>query len=71
MLDQVQSLSYYDNVIYNFAEMEGHYVEKTWSVFESHSETFVKKAAFRLNENKTRAVSEPPKRKSKETKDIR
>ena len=51
--------------------MEGHYVEKTWSVFESHSETFVKKAALRLNENKTRAVSEPPKRKSKETKDIR
>lgn len=29
------------------------------------SETFVKKAAFRLNENKTRAVSDPPKRKSK------
>ena len=48
--------------------MEGHYVEKTWSVFESHSETFVKKAAFRLNENKTRAVSEPPKRKSKKRK---
>ena len=53
--------------------MEGHYVEKlTWSVFESHSEshseTFVKKAAFRLNENKTRAVSEP--REVKETKDI-
>ena len=55
--------------------MEGHYVEKTWSVFESHSETrsetFVKKAAFRLNENKTRAVRDPPKRKIKETKDIR
>ena len=34
------------------------------------SETFVKKAAFRLNENKTRAVSdgEPPKRKSKKRK---
>ena len=52
--------------------MEGNYVEKTWSVFESHSEThretFVKKAAFRLNENKTRAVSEPPKRKSKKRK---
>ena len=38
-------------------------MEKTWSVFESHSETFVKKATFRLNENKTRAVSDPPKRK--------
>ena len=36
----------------------------------SASETFVKKAAFRLNENKTRAVSdgEPPKRKSKKRK---
>ena len=32
------------------------------------SETFVKKAAFRLNENKTRTVSEPPKRKSKKRK---
>ena len=31
-------------------------------------ETFVKKATFRLNENKTRAVSEPPKRKSKKRK---
>ena len=37
-------------------------MEKTWSVFESHSrntfcasETFAKKAAFRLNEHKTRA----------------
>ena len=29
------------------------------------SKTFVKKAMFRLNENKTRAVSDPPKRKSK------
>ena len=38
-LDQVyKSLSYYyDKVIYNFVEMEGYYVEKTWSVFESHS----------------------------------
>ena len=27
------------------------------------SETFVKKAAFRLNENKSRGVSDPPKRK--------
>ena len=26
-----------DKVICNFAEMEGYYVEKTWSVFESHS----------------------------------
>ena len=32
------------------------------------SETFVKNAAFRLNENKTRAVSDPPKRKSKKRK---
>ena len=32
------------------------------------SETFVKKAAFRLNENKTRAVSDQPKRKSKKRK---
>ena len=39
--------------------MEGYHVLKTWSVFEalSGSETFVKKAAFRLNENKTRAVA--------------
>ena len=47
-------------------------MERTWSVFESHSEThsetFVKKATFRLSENKTRAVSEPPKRKSKKRK---
>ena len=34
------------------------------------SEAFVKKAAFRLYENKTRAVSLPPKRKSKKKKDI-
>ena len=32
------------------------------------SEIFVKKAAFRLNKNKTRAVSDPPKRKSKKRK---
>ena len=34
------------------------------------SETFMKKAAFRLYENKTRAVSDvnPPKRKSKKRK---
>ena len=31
------------------------------------SETFVK-AMFQLNENKTRAVSDPPKRKSKKQK---
>ena len=44
--------------------MEGYHVVKTWSVFESHSrktlsgsETFVKKAAFRLNETKLRAVA--------------
>ena len=35
-------------------------------------ETFVKKAAFGLHENKTRVVSDPPKRKKvKGTKDIR
>ena len=34
----------------------------------SASETFVKKAAFRLNEDKTRAVSDPPKRKSRKQK---
>ena len=35
-------------------------------------ETFVKKATFRLNENKTRAVSDrSSKEKVKETKDIR
>ena len=28
------------------------------------SKTFVKKSPFRLNENKTRAVSDPPKRGS-------
>ena len=32
------------------------------------SKTFVKAAALRLNENKTRAVSDPPKRKSKKRK---
>ena len=32
------------------------------------SETFVKNAAFRLNENHKQAVSEPPKRKSKKRK---
>ena len=31
-------------------------------------ETFVKKAAFGLYENKTRAESDPPKRKSKKRK---
>ena len=51
-------------------EMEGYYVEKTWSVFESQrrklfaSETFVKKAAFRWYENKT----ESRKRSSKAKK---
>ena len=34
----------------------------------SASETFVKKAASRLNENKTRVISDPPKRKSKKRK---
>ena len=73
-LDQVYSLSYYDKVICNFAEMEGYYVQKTWSVFESHStNTFcewnvVKKAAFRFYETKTRAVSDPLRRKSKKRK---
>ena len=32
------------------------------------SETFVKKAAFPLNENNTRAVGDLPKRKSKKRK---
>ena len=73
-LDQVYSLSYYDKVICNFAKMEGYYVEKTWSVFESHStNTFcewhvVKAVAFRFYENKTRAVSNPSRRKSKKRK---
>ena len=46
--------------ICNFAEMKGYYVVKTRSVFKSlaetlsASETFVKKAAFRLYENKTK-----------------
>ena len=56
--------------------MEGYYVVKMRCVFESHtvaetlsaSETFVKKAAFRLYESRTRAVSDPPKRKSKKRK---
>ena len=49
-------------------------MEKTWSVFVSHSRnTFCErnvceKAAFRLNENKTRAVGDPQKRKSKKRK---
>ena len=34
------------------------------------SETFVKKAAFRLHENKTRAVNYSAKEKVNETKDI-
>ena len=36
-LDQVWLSYYCDKVIYNFAEMGGYYVEKRWSVFESHS----------------------------------
>ena len=48
--------------------MEGYYVEKTWSLNRIAetlyaSETFVK-AAFRLYENKTRAVSIPRQRGS-------
>lgn len=35
-LDQVL-LGNYDKVISNFAEMEGYYIEKTWSIFKSHS----------------------------------
>ena len=35
------------------------------------SETFVKKAAFRLNENKTRAIKQTSKEKVKEMTDIR
>ena len=38
-----KSLNYSDRVICCFAEMEGYHVEKTWSVFESHSRnTFCK-----------------------------
>ena len=54
--------------------MEGYYVVKRGLSLNhkaqtlSASETFVKKAAFRLYENKTRAVSDPPKRKSKKRK---
>ena len=58
--------------------MEGYYVEKKRGLSLNHiAETtafceraFVKKAAFRLYENKTRAVSDidPPKRKSKKRK---
>ena len=56
--------------------MEGYYEEKTrYGLSLNHiaetlsaSETFVKKAAFRLHENKTRAVSDPLKRKSKKRK---
>ena len=40
------------------------YIAQTLSV----SETFVKKAAFRLYENKTKAVSDPSRRKSKKRK---
>ena len=53
--------------------MEGYYVEKRGLSLKHiaetlfASETFVK-AAFRFKENKTRAVSEPPKRKSKKRK---
>ena len=36
-LDQVYSLSDYDKVICNFAEMKGYYAEKMWSVLQSHS----------------------------------
>ena len=53
-----RSEGYYDKVICNFAEMEGDYVEKTWSVFESHiaethfaNETFAKKATFVRKQN--------------------
>ena len=49
--------------------MEGYYAEKMWPVFESHSRnTFCEQNVCEggaLNENKTRAVSDPPKRKSK------
>ena len=43
--------------------MEGYYVEKTWSVTLFASKPLVYRAAFRLYENKTRAISDPPKRK--------
>ena len=55
----------------SFAEMEGYYVEKTWLVFESHStNTFCERnvceeGGVRI---KTRAISDPLKRKSKKRK---
>ena len=61
----------YDKAICNFTEMEGYYVEKTWFVFELHSRnTFHKGNVCKEGgvQNKTRAVSEPPKRKSKKRK---
>ena len=33
-------LSHYNKVICNFAEMDGYYVEKTWSVLKSYSATY-------------------------------
>ena len=70
---QEKSLSYYDKVVCNFAEIEDYYVEKTWFVFELHSrntffasETFVKKGAYETKLE--RVVSDPPKRKSKKRK---
>ena len=70
-LDQVYSLRYYDKVICNFAEMEGYYAEKTWSVFESHStNTFCEgnvceEGGVSIVRKQTRAVRDPSRRKSK------
>ena len=52
--------------------MEGYYAEKTWSAFESHGiNTFCERNVCEeggVLENKTRAVSDPPKRMSKKRK---
>ena len=51
--------------------MEGYYVEKTWFVFELHSRNAICKRNVCEEgdvQNKTRAVSDPPKTKSKKRK---
>ena len=45
--------------------MEGYYVEKTWFVFELHSRNVCEEGGVR---NKTRVVSDSPKRKSRKRK---
>ena len=73
----ITSLSDYDKVICNFAEMKGYYAEKTWSVFESHNRnTFCERTVCedggvsivgKQNWSRERSAKE----KVKETKDIR